>query len=68
MVNDDLAKRARFLAALAALGVTLVLVDRVIPRAGTIIAGGVFFWWIMQSGGADYLVGKANDLIGGLSK
>ena len=67
MVNVEVKQRARFLAALAALGVTLVLVDRVIPRAGTIIAGGVFFWWIMQSGGADYLVNRANRLIGGLT-
>lgn len=55
MVAATMNSRLRFLAALAVLGGTLILADRVFPGAGTIIAAGVLLAWLLGSGAAQYL-------------
>lgn len=59
--------RLKWLAALAALGGTLILADRVFPGAGTIIAGAVLFWWLITSGGFTYIVEAINKLVKGIT-
>lgn len=47
--------RVRFLIALGAVGVSLVIAEKIVPRSGFLIACGVGLFWLIQSGAFTWL-------------